>query len=80
VRTVNLRSRIEALERRASRDAPSLAVVDLYEDDHEAAAERWLSEFEARSPGSLAVIIRLSVPRPPDRPPFWGSPLGSQPR
>jgi hypothetical protein len=72
---VNLRARIEALERRVGRAAPGLAVVSLYEGDDEAAAERWLSEFEARTPGNLAVIIRLSVPRPLGRPPFWTSPL-----
>lgn len=74
MRPVNLRSRIEALERRVGRSAPSLAVVSLYEDDDEAAAERWLSDFEVRSPKNVAVIIRLQVPRPPGEPPFWGFP------
>ena len=69
MRPVNLRARIEALERRASRDAPALAVVELYEDDNEAAAERWLSEFEASAPNAVAVVVRLLRPRPPDQPP-----------
>lgn len=77
MRAVSLRSRIEALERRATRDAPALAVVDLYEDDDEAAAERWLSEFEASNPHSVAVVIRLALSRPPGKPPFWSSTLGS---
>lgn len=80
MRPVNLRSRIEALERRIGRSAPSLAVVTLYEGDDEAAAERWLSEFEASTPNGVAIVISLQVPRPPDTPPFWGLPLGSESR
>jgi hypothetical protein len=76
VRPVNLRARIEALERRVGRAAPALAVVSLYEDDDKAAAERWLGEFEARSPDSVAIVIKLSLPRPLGKPPFWSSPLG----
>ncbi|WP_164020481.1 hypothetical protein [Pyxidicoccus trucidator] len=79
MRAVSLRSRIEALERRATRDAPALAVVDLYEDDDEAAAERWLSEFDASAPHGVAVVIRLALPRPPGRLPFWASAHGGQP-
>lgn len=73
MRAVSLRSRIEALERRASRDAPALTVVDLYEDDDMTAAERWLSEFEASAPHGVAVVIRLALPRPPGKPPLWTS-------
>lgn len=80
MRPVNLRSRIEALERRVGRSAPALAVVTLYEGDDAAAAERWLSEFEARSPDSVAIVINLPLPRPLDKPPFWIRPLGSQSR
>jgi hypothetical protein len=80
VRPVNLRSRIEALERRIGRDAPGLAVVSLYEDDDEAAAHRWLREFEASAPNGVAVVIRLQVPRPPDKPPLWSSYPCSQSR
>jgi hypothetical protein len=75
VRPVRLRSRIEALERRARENGPAVAVVTLYEDDDEAAAERWLKEFEVKAPNSTAVIIRLSLPRPLDTPPFWSSTL-----
>ncbi len=76
MRTVSLRSRIEALERRARRDAPGLAVVSLYEDDDMAAAERWLSEFEASDPYAVTVVITLPLPRPAGEPPFWASPRG----
>lgn len=80
MRAVGLRSRIEALERHASRNAPALVVVDLYEDDDEAAAERWLSEFEASAPHGVAVVIRLALPRPPGKPPPWASISGGQSR
>lgn len=73
MRPVNLRARIEALERRVNRNAPSLAVVTVYEDDDEGAAERWLNAFEASAPEAVAVVIRLLRPRPPDLPPFWRS-------
>jgi malonyl CoA-acyl carrier protein transacylase len=73
MRPVNLRSRIEALERRASRNAPSLAAVTVYEDDDAAAVQRWLNEFEASTPNAVAIVIRMLVPRPPDQPPFWRS-------
>lgn len=78
MRAVKLRSRIEALERRAGRDAPSLAVVELYEDDDMTSAERWLSEFEASSPQGVAVVIRLLLPRPAGKPPVWASADGGQ--
>ncbi len=80
MRPVNLRSRIEALERRASRAAPALAVLELYEDDDRAAAERWLSEFEARAPRAVAVVITLPLPRPPGKLPCWVSTPGVQSR
>ncbi|WP_224368461.1 hypothetical protein [Hyalangium versicolor] len=62
------------------RTAPALAVVTLYEGDDDAAAERWLSEFEARSPDSVAIVIKLPLPRPLDKPPFWIRPSGSHSR
>ncbi|QDE91901.1 hypothetical protein BHS06_24550 [Myxococcus xanthus] len=71
MRAVKLRSRIEALERRAGRDAPSLAVVELYEDDDMTSAERWLDDFEASSPHGVTVVIRFPLPRPPDKAPHW---------
>lgn len=80
MRPVNLRARIEALERRAARSEPTLAVVTLYEGDDEAAAERWLSDFEARSPHGIAVIINVSGARSPGQPPPWSSPPGSRVR
>jgi len=80
MRPVNLRSRIEALESRARRNAPDLAVVNLYEDDDEAAAERWLSEFEASAPNGVAVVVRLLTARPPSEQPFWVSAPGRQSR
>lgn len=80
MRSVNLRSRIEALERRASLDAPALVVLDLYEDDDEAAAERWLGEFKARAPQTVAVVVKLFLPRPPGKLPFWGSSPGARSR
>ena len=75
MRPVNLRARIEALERRASMNAPSLAVVTVYEDEDEAAAERWINEFAASAPNAVAVVVRLLRPRPPDQPPFRFAPL-----
>lgn len=76
MRTLTLRSRIEALERRAARDAPTLTVVELYEDDDLGAAERWLAEHEARAPQTMAVVVRLLLTRPPGKPQFWISPPG----
>lgn len=72
MRAVNLRSRIEALERRASRNAPALVVLELYEDDDEAAADHWLSEFKIRAPHAVAVVLRLYLTRPAQKPPAWG--------
>lgn len=69
---MNLRARIEALERRAVRNAPALVVLELHEDDDEAAAERWLRELKAGAPHVVAVMIRLYLPRPPQKPPAWG--------
>jgi hypothetical protein len=71
---MNLRSRIEALERRARANAPAVAVVSLYDDDDQAAAARWLSEFEARVPANFAVVIKLPLSRPLNEPPFWSPP------
>lgn len=63
-----MRSRIEALGRRARRDVPALAVVDLYEDDDEAAAAHWPSEFEASAPHGVAVSAKLALLRPSGKP------------
>jgi hypothetical protein len=71
---VNLRSRIEALERRARRDAPALVVLDLYDDDDVAAAERWLAARDTGAAQPLAVVVKLAIPRPPGKPPFWIGP------
>lgn len=76
MRAVNLRSRIEALERRAVQPAPSLVVLNLYEDDDTAAAERWLAEHETKAPQTMAVVVRLSISRPPGQYPFWTAPSG----